>query len=614
MTLFEELKRRKVFRVAGTYAVVAWILMQIGEVTFPALNIPEWVMSTLVVILLAGFPIAIIFAWIFDKTPQGFIKTDAVDFTPVQFDSRLWFKKKRNYFAMAGIFLGFLIGSFGPKLLSGNPDLSVKNEIQKLAILPFSNIRPDKETDFLGYALSDEIINRLGYLKSLVVRPSTAVRQYRGMEVSPEKVGEDLEVNLILTGSYLRNANRLRLNTELMDIRSKELIWQKSMTVDYNDIFAIQDSVAGAVIHGLKGQLSPEDKFEEKEFVPKNPKAYELYLKAKAIDDVLVSNYSRQIALLNKSIKLDDEFAPAWAALGLAHHRLGNFGVDLNTNVEKSEVAFLRSLQIDSSNRQVFGNIIQLYTDQNRLIEAYSFGNRGLSLYPNDGQINTGLGYAVRYAGLLEESIQFNKKALPLEFNPYEKVTIYNEISRGYFYLGHVEKGRNAFDELLNYIENENIEMSSYAMFYDGMADLYIGKNKEAFKKFDLCFEFDPTQIFTKYGQIYKNILAGHGDKALELINVLNKLPIYDGEQYYRFIQFYAMLNMPEEAIEKMKGTLARGFYPYPYYQSDKFLDNIRSEPGFQEVLKQIRGRHIEFKTLFESTMDKSLLSEVSSN
>jgi hypothetical protein len=71
---------------------------------------------------------------------------------------------------------------------------------------------------------------------------------------------------------------------------------------------------------------------------------------------------------------------------------------------------------------------------------------------------------------------------------------------------------------------------------------------------------------------------------------------------------------MPEEAIEKMKGTLARGFYPYPYYQSDKFLDNIRSEPGFQEVLKQIRGRHIEFKTLFESTMDKSLLSEVSSN
>ena len=84
MSFFEELKRRKVFRVAATYAVVAWILMQIGEVTFPALNIPEWVMSTLVVVLLAGFPIAVIFAWIFDKTPQGFIKTDVPDLSLIQ--------------------------------------------------------------------------------------------------------------------------------------------------------------------------------------------------------------------------------------------------------------------------------------------------------------------------------------------------------------------------------------------------------------------------------------------------------------------------------------------------------------------------------------------------
>ena len=98
MTLFEELKRRKVFRVAGTYAIVAWILMQIGEVTFPALNIPEWVMSALVVVLLAGLPIAIIFAWIFDKTPQGYIKTDSLEYREDSFnvDTQNWYKKKRN--------------------------------------------------------------------------------------------------------------------------------------------------------------------------------------------------------------------------------------------------------------------------------------------------------------------------------------------------------------------------------------------------------------------------------------------------------------------------------------------------------------------------------------
>ena len=171
MTLFEELKRRKVFRVAGTYAIVAWILMQIGEVTFPALNIPEWVMSALVVVLLAGLPIAIIFAWIFDKTPQGYIKTDSLEYQKDDYnrDTQNWYKKKRNYFAIAGILLGVLIGNIGPKLLKNDkPITQVSNEIQKLAILPFSNIRPDNETDFLGYALSDEIINRLSYLKSLL--------------------------------------------------------------------------------------------------------------------------------------------------------------------------------------------------------------------------------------------------------------------------------------------------------------------------------------------------------------------------------------------------------------------------------------------------------------
>ena len=117
MSFFEELKRRKVFRVAATYAVVAWILMQIGEVTFPALNIPEWVMSTLVVVLLAGFPIAVIFAWIFDKTPQGFIKTDATETENiggmnVKVDDRPLYLQKRNIFLALGVIAGILIGTY----------------------------------------------------------------------------------------------------------------------------------------------------------------------------------------------------------------------------------------------------------------------------------------------------------------------------------------------------------------------------------------------------------------------------------------------------------------------------------------------------------------------
>ena len=123
MSFLEELKRRKVFRVAATYAVVAWILMQIGEVTFPALNIPEWVMSTLVVVLLAGFPIAVIFAWIFDKTPQGFIKTDTsasknIEPLDIKIDNRPFYLQKRNIILALGVIFGIILGKFGGSALS----------------------------------------------------------------------------------------------------------------------------------------------------------------------------------------------------------------------------------------------------------------------------------------------------------------------------------------------------------------------------------------------------------------------------------------------------------------------------------------------------------------
>jgi hypothetical protein len=136
------------------------------------------------------------------------------------------------------------------------------------------------------------------------------VRQYRGVEVAPDKVGQELDVDLILTGSYLRDRDRLRLNTELMDISRKELVWSKSMTVDYDNIFAIQDSVASSIIDGLKGQISPEDKLSESEVVSNDPRAYELYLKAKAINAIVISDYHRQLTYLNKSKEIDSEFAP----------------------------------------------------------------------------------------------------------------------------------------------------------------------------------------------------------------------------------------------------------------------------------------------------------------
>ena len=614
MSLFEELKRRKVFRVAATYAVVAWILMQIGEVTFPALNIPDWVMSTLVVVLLAGFPIAVIFAWIFDRTPDGLVKTSEVTISEGNQDNREWYQRKSNYFIPIGIIFGLFVGVYGPRFFSDNSNnQNVESETQKLAILPFSNIRPDDETDFLGYALSDEIINRLGFLKSLIVRPATAVRQYRGKEVSPEKVGQELDVSLILTGSYLRDKNRLRLNTELMNISKKELVWSKSMTVDYDDIFAIQDSVANSIISEINAQPNSKNTLQNIDNKSSDPKAYELYLKAKSIGPVVISDYKRQLYFLKQSIDRDDKFAPSWEQMGFAYSRLSNFGTDVKENKERAENALLNALELNSSLRLAYGEIILLYTDNNRLIEAYSYALKALKMFPNDQKVNAGLSYGVRYAGLLKEAMSLMEKNISLETDPYEQAINMADIARVYFYMGKPDLGRQKFDEVLEFIESKGIETSSYLLFYDGLAYLYVGEIEKAIERFDEGFLLDPEQNFSLYGQIYKSIFLKDRSKAMELIRKLDKITIYDGEQYYRQIHFYSLLNMTKQAVKKMQGTVDRGFFPYPYFISDKFLDSIKSSAEYKDVLNKVQAKHIEFKTLFENTMDMNLLTDISS-
>ena len=614
MSLFEELKRRKVFRVAATYAVVAWILMQIGEVTFPALNIPDWVMSTLVVVLLAGFPIAVIFAWIFDRTPDGLVKTSEVTISDDNQDNREWYQRKSNYFIPIGIIFGLFVGVYGPGVFSDNSNnQNVESETQKLAILPFSNIRPDDETDFLGYALSDEIINRLGFLKSLIVRPATAVRQYRGKEVSPEKVGQELDVSLILTGSYLRDKNRLRLNTELMNISKKELVWSKSMTVDYDDIFAIQDSVANSIISEINAQPNSKNTLQNIDNKSSDPKAYELYLKAKSIGPVVISDYKRQLYFLKQSIDRDDKFAPSWEQMGFAYSRLSNFGTDVKKNKERAENALLNALELNSSLRLAYGEIILLYTDNNRLIEAYSYALKALKMFPNDQKVNAGLSYGVRYAGLLKEAMSLMEKNISLETDPYEQAINMADIARVYFYMGKPDLGRQKFDEVLEFIESKGIETSSYLLFYDGLAYLYVGEIEKAIERFDQGFMLDPEQNFSLYGQIYKSIFLKDRSKAMELIRKLDKITIYDGEQYYRQIHFYSLLNMTKQAVKKMQGTVDRGFFPYPYFISDKFLDSIKSSAEYKDVLNKVQAKHIEFKTLFENTMDMNLLTDISS-
>lgn len=407
MSFIEELKRRKVFRVAASYAVASFVIMQLVEILFPMFNFPQWTQQFIVIVVLLGFPIAVILSWVFDKTPEGLIRTtstaEVADLAEKNIgletvsDSRPFYLKKRNIFLVAGILLGGAITWMVPR---GGGDDGGTDHIQKLAILPFTNIRPDPESDFLGFALSDEIIARLGYVQSLVVRPATAVRRYRDNQVAPAEVGKELDVGLILTGSYLRDKDRLRLNTELMDIHNNERLWAKSITVDYSDIFALQDSISSYIVAGLKTHLEPEDYATGD--VPNDPVAYEYYLRAISSLTMTIKNLELRQQLLEEAAKRDEQFAPTWAELAWTYTRLAQVSPDPAGFFDTGLEALAKALKVNANSLRSLQTASYLYAESGRAEESFESAIKALEIAPNDPANLYFMSYPLRYAGLLD--------------------------------------------------------------------------------------------------------------------------------------------------------------------------------------------------------------------
>ena len=352
MSFFDELKRRKVFRVAATYAVVAWILMQIGEVTFPALNIPNWVMSTLVVLLLAGFPIAVIFAWIFDKTPQGFIKTDTpkaenIGGMDVKVDDRPFYLQKRNIILGLGVIAGILIGTYGGDSFKSSIDE------KSIAVLPFDNYSTAEEDQYFSDGMTEVIIANLAKVKDLKVISRTSVMEYKNTTKKLKDIAKELGVAHILEGSIQRANGRVRVVGQLIDADTDEHIWAETYDKKESDIFELQSDVAIEIANALKTELTDEVKARISEKLTESTIAYEYYLKGNMYESAGHSkvNLLAAISEYERAVSIDPKFAEAHAELGRMHVQLKWYRHDLSKDrMEMSKKSIDRAMDLKPSN------------------------------------------------------------------------------------------------------------------------------------------------------------------------------------------------------------------------------------------------------------------------
>src|SRR5204862_4358066 len=266
---FEELQRRKVYRVAAAYIIAAGFIIQIGSAVFPAWDLPNWTLRLVVVLLLLGFPIALILAWAYDVTPQGIRVTRGSH-------------RRRNLLMLiaSGVVISAGAGFF---LL---PRASARKIDKSIAVLPFQSLSDEKENAYFADGMQDDILTNLSKIGDLKVISRMSVMSYRGDAVrNAREIGKALGVATLLEGSVRRIGNRVRVNVQLIDASNDEHIWAEDYDRDLTDVFAIQTDLAQKIASALQAKLSPNEKARLDRRPTQDPNAYLLFVQAQDYDN-----------------------------------------------------------------------------------------------------------------------------------------------------------------------------------------------------------------------------------------------------------------------------------------------------------------------------------------
>src|SRR6478752_1374278 len=306
---FQELQRRKVYRVAAAYIIAAGFIIQIGSAVFPAWELPNWTLRLVVVLLLIGFPIALILSWAYDVTAQGIRATPTASVPGTH--------RRRNLILLiaTGVIVSAAAGFF---LL---PRASARKIEKSIAVLPFQNLSDEKENAYFADGIQDDILTNLSKIGDLKVISRMSVMSYRSEGTrNAREIGKALGVATLLEGSVRRIGNRVRVNVQLIDASNDEHIWAEDYDRDLTDVFAIQTDLAQKIASALQAKLSPNEKALLDHRPTQNPDAYLLFVQAHGYAsqrDMFRDTSLKAEPLFEQAIKLDPNFALAFANLSM---------------------------------------------------------------------------------------------------------------------------------------------------------------------------------------------------------------------------------------------------------------------------------------------------------
>jgi TolB-like protein/Tfp pilus assembly protein PilF len=424
-SFLDELKRRNVVRMAGLYLVGAWLLVQVAGTVLPMFGAPDWLPRSIVILLAIGFIPALIFSWVFELTPQG-LKRDE-DVRPEEsIAPQTAHRMNRMIIAVLVIALGyFAVDKFvlAPRRAMAPNDSSSVASAKSIAVLPFENLSDNKENAYFADGVQDEILTDLAKIADLKVISRTSVMQYRNAAArNLRQIGQQLGVAHVLEGSVQRAANKIRVNAQLIDARNDAHLWAQTYDRDLADVFVIQTEIAEAIAQQLQAHLSPNEKAEMAKPPTTDPIAFDLYLRARQLDD-LVNNPDAKgsllqgISLLEEAVRRDPKFLRAYCLMCETHLDLYWAGFDHSEQRrEMARAALQKAEEIQPEAGEVHW-MKGLYAyhgfrDYDRALAELEPAKR---LLPNEARIYMLAGAVDRRSGHLPEAEANFKRAVELD-------------------------------------------------------------------------------------------------------------------------------------------------------------------------------------------------------
>jgi TolB-like protein len=418
---FAELKRRNVYKVAIAYAVVAWLLMQVASQIFPFFEIPNWAVRLVVLLLIIGFPVAVILAWAFELTPEGIKRAEDVDLSPTLTRKT---GRKLDFFIIAVLLL--VIGFLLFQRLHPNVSPAVSSALDKsIAVLPFENLSRDPDNAFFTDGVQDEILADLAKVADLKVISRTSVMQYKNTATRnlPE-IAQALKVAHVLEGSVQRSGNRVRVSAQLIDARNDTHVWAEKYDRELADIFAIQSEIAQKIADQLQAKLSVKEKAAMAERPTSDLAAYDLYLRAKELiyDSVVNAsrqkeNYFKAVQLLDEAVARDPTFLLAHCQLAYAHDYIYFLDYDrTETRLALAETCVRAAVRLQPNSGEThLAQAIHFYYGYRNFSQAREELAKAQHALPNNAQIFQFLGLIDRRQGRWDEAIRNLERAVDLD-------------------------------------------------------------------------------------------------------------------------------------------------------------------------------------------------------